>query len=161
MPTLRVDQKRGVEDLERLVGVERRDDLRQGRQVPVEELAQARVVLERAAARAPGDEELEAGRAERVLHVDEQKTGPEAVSRCGRDAVLLRPGGAFGEPGFVVDSPHLGDAVAGVVGGQRQLAQHERRLPPDIRREFARPCPAASLFPRPGSRERSGSAAAL
>ena len=75
MPTLRVDQKRGMEDLERLVGVERRDDLGQGRQVPVEELAQARVVLERAGARAPGDEELETGRAERVLHVDEQQAG--------------------------------------------------------------------------------------
>ena len=68
-----------MEDLERLVGVERRHDLRQRAEVAVDELAEPARVVERARAAAAGDEELEAGRAERVLDVDDDEGDAEAV----------------------------------------------------------------------------------
>ena len=71
VPSLAVDQHRAVEDLQRLVRVERGHDLRQRAEVAVDELAEATSVVERPCPRAPGDEELEARRAERVLHVDD------------------------------------------------------------------------------------------
>ena len=75
-----------MEDLQRLVRVERRHDLGQRAEVAVDELAEAARVVERARARAARDEELEAGRAERVLHVDDDERDPEAVVRRGRIA---------------------------------------------------------------------------
>jgi hypothetical protein len=59
--------------------VEGRHDLGDVVEVPVDELAQAACVVERAGARAAGDEELEPRRAERVLHVDDDERDPEAV----------------------------------------------------------------------------------
>ena len=52
-------------------------------EVAVDELAQPARVVERAGARPPRDEELEAGRAERVLDVDDDERDAEPV-RGGR-----------------------------------------------------------------------------
>ena len=120
-----VDEVRGVEDLERLMRVERGDDLRDRAQVPVEERAQAPAVVERARSRAAGDEELEAGRAERVLRVHEQETDAGRVVRCGLESMLGRPRARVGEARFVVDAPHLRDALEVDVRRERQLARHE------------------------------------
>jgi hypothetical protein len=65
--TVRVDQPRGVEHLLRVMGVQRRDDLRDRGEVPVDEFAQPPVVVGRSR-----HEQLEARRAEGVLAVDEQ-----------------------------------------------------------------------------------------
>ncbi len=70
--TFLVDEERRVEDLERLVRVERDHDLCDRAEVPVEERAEALRVVCGARAGPPGDEELEPRRAERVLLVYEQ-----------------------------------------------------------------------------------------
>ena len=81
MASLGVDEQRAVEDLERLVRVERGHDLRERAEIAVDELAEPPRVVERSRPGAAGDEELEAGRAERVLHVDDDERDPEAVVR--------------------------------------------------------------------------------
>ena len=100
-----------MEDLERLVRVQGHDGLGDRMEVSVEEGAQPPAVLERARAGASGDEELEAGRAERVLHVDEEQAESGAVAGRGLEAVLGRPGRRVREPRLVLDSPHVADAL--------------------------------------------------
>jgi hypothetical protein len=113
-----VDEERRVEDLERLVRVERDDGLRDDAEVAVEEGAEAPRVLHGARTRSSRDEELEPRRAERVLHVYEQETGANAVLRCTRDLVLLRPADRVTEASLVVDLPHLPHAIEVDVRGQ-------------------------------------------
>src|SRR4029453_16284946 len=74
MVSLLVDEPERVEDLHRLMGVERRHDLGDRVEVPVDELAEAAVVVDRARAGTACDEELEGGDAERVLDVDGNET---------------------------------------------------------------------------------------
>jgi hypothetical protein len=69
-----VDEPDRVEHLHRVVGIEARQDLRDLAEVPVDELAQAPVVVDCAGTRASPDEELELRDAERVLGVDGEKT---------------------------------------------------------------------------------------
>ena len=111
VPSLAVDQQRAVEDLERLVRVERGHDLRERAEVAVDELADAARVVERPGPRAPGDEELEARRAERVLHVDDDEGDPEAVVRRRLDRLLGAPALGVLESRRVVDAPDLADAI--------------------------------------------------
>ena len=105
-----VDEERGVEDLERLVRVERRHDLRHGREVPVHELADAASVLDR-----PLDDELEAGRAERVLDVDQDEANARLVPRRRRQPVLARPGCRLARALLVRHAPDLADRLRPVV----------------------------------------------
>ena len=118
MAAVCVDEERCVEDLERLVGVERHDGLRDDTEVAVEEGAEALRVVHGARTRSSGDEELEPRRAERVLHVHEQEAGANVVLRCTRDPVLSRPGDGVTEAGLVVHLPHLPHAVEVDVRGQ-------------------------------------------
>src|SRR5262249_4368277 len=69
------------------VRVEGRHDLGDAPEVPVDERAEARVVLDRAPARAAGHEELELGQAEGVLHVDGEKAHPDAILGSGTQAL--------------------------------------------------------------------------
>ena len=90
-------------------------------EVAVDELAEPARVVERARAAAAGDEELEAGRAERVLDVDDDEGGTEAILGSGRNAVLLPPALGVREARGVVDAPDLADAVGIPVRRQRKL----------------------------------------
>jgi hypothetical protein len=114
-----VDQERRVEDLERLMAVERRDDLRQRGEVPVQEVTQSPAVVQRPRAGAPGDEELEPRGAERVLNVDEQQARANPVLGDRGDAVLLGPGRGLDETGLVVDAPDIVDALGRMVRRHR------------------------------------------
>ena len=114
-----VDQERRVEDLERLMAVERRDDLRQRGEVPVQEVAQSPAVVQRPRTGAPGDEELEPRGAERVLNVDEQQARANPILGDRGDAVLLGPGCRLDETGLVVDPPDVADALGRIVRGHR------------------------------------------
>src|SRR3712207_1283456 len=60
-----------------MVGVEARKDLRDCAKVAVDKLAQTTVVVYRARARAPSNEELEVRDAERVLDVDGEEAEGE------------------------------------------------------------------------------------
>jgi hypothetical protein len=113
-----------MEDLECLVRVERDDDLRDRSEVPVHERAQSPAVLDGTAARSSGHEELEPGRAKRVLDVDgEQADAPPAV--CGRnDGVFARPGLRVSESCGVVDPPDLADPVEVGVARNGKLVEH-------------------------------------
>src|SRR6185503_9699653 len=124
MASLLVDQQRRMEDLEWLVGVQRRKRLRDRTEVPVDELAEPARVVERAGTAAAGDEQLEAGRAERVLDVDGDEGDPEAILGGRRNAVLLPPAAGVREARGVVDAPHLADAVGIPVLRQRKLVGH-------------------------------------
>ena len=86
-----VDQPDRVEHLHRVMGVEARNDLRDRSEVAIEELAQATAVVDRARARAAGDEQLEARDAERVLDVDRQQAEAERVRGGRADPVTLSP----------------------------------------------------------------------
>ena len=88
---LLVDEPDRVEHLHRTVGVEARKDLRDRGEVAVDELAQTPVVVDRARARAPGDEELEARYAERVLDVDGEEAEPKGVPGSRTQTVCHRP----------------------------------------------------------------------
>ena len=113
-----------MEDLERLVRVECDDDLRDRREVAVHELAQAPAVLDGTAARSSGDEELEPGRAERVLEVDGEQAHAPPVGGCRFDRVLRGPLPRLAEAGLVVDSPDVRDPVEVDVARQRELVEH-------------------------------------
>lgn len=111
-----------MEDLKRLVGIERDDRLRDRVQVPVDEGAESPVVVEGARSRATRDEELEAGSAERVLGVDEQETDPSSVGRGALEVVLLRPRQRTRKAGLVVDAPNVSHTFRIEVGRERKLA---------------------------------------
>jgi hypothetical protein len=105
---LLVDEPERVEDLHRLMGIERRHDLGDRVEVPVDELAETAVVVDRACAGAALDEQLEGGDAERVLDVDGDEADPHRVLRRRPQAVLR--------------GPQLGLARAVVVGHPPDLA---------------------------------------
>jgi hypothetical protein len=119
-PPFRVHEQDAVEDLERLVRVERGDDLRDRVQVPVDELAEPARVVQGARPRAAGDEELEPGRAERVLDVDDDEREPETVVGGGSHVALGPPALGVQEPRRVVDPPDLSDSSRVPVGRQRE-----------------------------------------
>ncbi len=118
MAAVRVDEERRVEDLERLMRVERDDGLREDVEVAVQKRAEALRVVHCARARPPGHEELEARRAERVLHVHEQEAGAKAVLGGTPDVVLGGPGDGVAEARLVVDLPDVPDAFEVCVRGQ-------------------------------------------
>jgi hypothetical protein len=124
MTPLLVDEEGAVEDLKRLMRVKRRHDLRQRAQVAVDELAEPARVVERGRSRPAGDEQLEAGRAERVLDVDGDERDPKAVRRRLGDLVLGAPALRVFRAGCVVHAPHLPDAVGVPVGRQRERLGH-------------------------------------
>jgi hypothetical protein len=62
-----------------MVGVEARNDLCDCAEVAVDELAQTTVVVDRARARAPSDEELEVRDAERILDVDGEEAEAKGI----------------------------------------------------------------------------------
>ena len=103
--------------------VERRHDLGQRAEVAIDELAEAASVVERPCPRAPGDEELEARRAERVLHVDDDDGDPETIVRRGLDRLLGAPALGVVETRRVVDAPDLADAIGIPVRGEREHAE--------------------------------------
>ena len=124
MPALVVDEHDRMEDLERLMCVERRHDLRQAVKVAVDELAQPARVVQRARAGPPGDEELEARRAEGVLDVDDHEGDSESVGGGRQQTVLFAPALRIREPRGIVDAPDLGHAVRIPVRGQRERICH-------------------------------------
>jgi hypothetical protein len=98
-----------MEDLHRLVRVHRRDDLRDGVQVAVDELAEPHIVLDRPAPRPPRHEQLEVRDAERVLDVDDDEAEPALVLRGRSDAVPSRPLLSLRRSLLVWDPPDLAD----------------------------------------------------
>ena len=114
-----VHQEGRVEDLHGQVGVHGGGDVGDAVQVVVDEAAQADVVLHRAAARPPGDEEFEVGQAEGVLHIDEHQGDAGRILRRWRDGVLLRPGAGLTGAGFVIHLPDLADFFGVEMGGKR------------------------------------------
>ena len=121
------------------MGVERGKDLRDRADVAVDELAEAARVVERARAGAAADEELEAGRAERVLDVDDDERDPEAIGGGRPQRVLLAPARRVLEPRRVVDAPHLADALGSPVGRQRERRDHGASVAACSRRSSSEP----------------------
>jgi hypothetical protein len=76
-----VDEEGRVEDLERLMRVERDDCLRDQIEVVVDERAEPAAVVERPRPRTTCHEELEPGRAEGVLGVDGEEADAGLVAR--------------------------------------------------------------------------------
>src|SRR5207302_10085970 len=74
------------------------------------------------------DEELESRGAERVLAVDGEQAGPNAVLGRGPDPVLLRPRRRLDGPRLVVDAPHLRYALGPEMGRDRERARHATAL---------------------------------
>ena len=85
------------EDLECKVGVERRGDVRERAEVPVDELGNAAVVVEGAPPVPPGHVQRPLGKAEVFLHVDEEQVDVALVRGRGLDAVGSPPFLGFGE----------------------------------------------------------------
>src|SRR6266508_2267874 len=111
-----VDEPGRVEDLLGPVRVERRHDLRDPSEVPVDELAKAAVVVGRAR-----HEQLEPRRAERVLDVHDEEADPARVVSGGPDPVLLRPRRRLRRARLVRDTPDLLDPAGIPVRWERQL----------------------------------------
>ena len=86
-----VHQEHRVEDLHGGVGIQRGGDVGDRPQVAVDELAQAAVVFHRAHPGAPADEQLEAGDAEGVLHVDSDQGDFITHRWLPADLVLVCP----------------------------------------------------------------------
>ena len=86
-----VDEPDRVEHLHRMVGVEARKDLCDCAEVAVDELAQTTVVVDRARAEAPCDEEFEVRDAECVLDVDGEEAEAKGVLCRWAYTVLLGP----------------------------------------------------------------------
>jgi hypothetical protein len=128
--TLVVDEVPGVEDLHRLVRVHRRDDARDRIEVLIDELAQAPVVVERARAAAPRDEELELGQTEGVLDVDEHDAEAEGILVRRAQRMLARPLARFSRTLLVPHRPDLADAVR---RDERRDRQHGGSLEPAAR----------------------------
>ena len=139
MVALVVDEPDGVEDLHRPVRVEAGDDLRDRAEVPVHEVAEAPVVVDRAGAGAAADEELEVGDAERVLDVDGEQADPERVVRRRADPVLLGPRSCLARALLVGDAPDLADPLS--AGRNRAQATRALRasLVPGLRIRAAMP----------------------
>ena len=114
-----VDEPDGVEDLHRLVRVERRDDLRDCVQVSVEEFAQPPVVVDRARAGASSHEQLEAGDAEGVLDVHGDQADPLQVVGGRAQPVLESPGFGLARALLVRHAPDLADGRGVEVGRNR------------------------------------------
>jgi hypothetical protein len=127
MALVAVDEERRVEDLEGLVRVHGDDGLRDRREVPVQEVAQAPTVLQRAHARTARDEELEAGRAEGVLQVDRQQADACLVARHRGEPVLRGPGERVPKARLVIDTPHVPDAIDVDVRWERKLVHFRTR----------------------------------
>jgi hypothetical protein len=106
-----VDPEQRVEDLPGRVCVERRRDLGDAPQVPVDELARAKAVLDGALAAAAGHEQLELGQAERVLHVHEHQADALRIAPRGSDAVLARERARLRRTRRVGHAEHLADAT--------------------------------------------------
>ena len=121
----RVHEPQRVEDLRRLVRVERREDLGHGVDVAVEELAEAAVVVDGSSSRAAAHEQFEFRNAERVLHVDEHERDAEVVVRSRTERVLPRPFRRGHRALLVRNTPHRAD-VRGVE--VRRNRQHSRRV---------------------------------
>ena len=99
-----VDEEDWMKDLNRLVGVEARMNLRDERQVAVDEARKSRRVLDGASPGGTADIELELRQAEGVLHIDEPEPHAKIVLRARANS--LRPGPLTGVGGAprVVDS---------------------------------------------------------
>ena len=121
MLALLVDQPDRVEDLHRVVRVEAREDLRDRAEVAVDELAQPAVVVDRAAAGAARDEQLEVRDAEGVLDVHGEQADAPLVLPGGADAVLRGPGGRLAGALLVWHAPDLADPAWVEMCRQRQL----------------------------------------
>src|SRR5438552_3889234 len=122
-----VDEPDRVEDLNRVVGIETRKDLRNRAEVAVDELAQTTVVVDSARAGAPPHEELEVGDAERVLDVDGDKADAKGVL-CRREQTMpLRPGLGLARAILVGDAPNVAYAARLEVGRERQLTHRAIR----------------------------------
>ena len=114
-----------MEDLERLMRVEGRDDLRERAEVAVDELAEPTGVVERARARCgPATKSSNPG----VQNVFWTSTTTSATRKrsLGRrlDACCSRQRRASSNAGRVVDAPHLADAVGVPVRRQRERLGH-------------------------------------
>ena len=83
MVAVPIDEPDRVEHLHRLVRVEPRQHLRDRPQVPIDELDQPAIVVDRAAARPPGNEQFDVRNAERVLDVDRERTDAKRVFAAG------------------------------------------------------------------------------
>ena len=111
-----------VEHLHRLVRVEASEHLRDRVQVPVDELAEPAVVVDRARSRAPRDEQFESGYAEGVLNVHGHEADAQPVVRRPLQLVLARPGFGRRRPLLVRDPPDEVDALGVEMGRDRQHA---------------------------------------
>ena len=86
-----VDDPDRVENLHRMVSVETWKDLRDCAEVAVDELALTTVVVDRARARAPSDEELKVRDAECVLDVDGEEAEAKGILCRWAQTALLGP----------------------------------------------------------------------
>src|SRR5262249_35063097 len=111
MPAALAEEVDAVEDLHRLMRVHRRHDLGDRVEVPVDERAEAPVVVDRTGARAARDEELEARDAEGVLDVDEDEADTECVLVRRPQTLLRGPVPRIGGPLLVLDAPDVADAI--------------------------------------------------
>src|SRR3990172_10855782 len=119
----------GVEELHGVVRVHRGDDLRDGSEVPVQELAETAAVVDGARAGAARYEELEAWDAERVLHVHDDEAEAKAILGRGPEAVKARPALRSDGPLLVGDAPDVGDGAGVEVRRDGQLAVlHDRHF---------------------------------
>jgi hypothetical protein len=118
MPAGSVHEPGGVEDLVRLMCVEGGHDLGDRGEIAVDELAEAAAVGRRA-----GDEQLEAGRAERVLAVDDHEPDAGRVVCRRREHVLDRPPLGLGRPVLVRNAPDISGARRVEVRRDRQLRE--------------------------------------
>ena len=121
MVPLLVDQPDRVEHLHRMVRVEARKDLRDISEISVDELTQTTVVVNRAGAGAPRDEELEVRDAERVLDIDGEEAEAKRVLGGGPEAVLVRPRGRFAGAVLVRDPPDLTNTARVEMRRERKL----------------------------------------
>ena len=99
--------------------VEGGGDFSDAAQVPVDELAEADVVLDGAAAGAPADEEIEVRQAEGVLAIDERQADAVVVLRRRPQPVLPRPRLRLHRSLPVGHAPDLIDAIGIEVRGNR------------------------------------------
>jgi hypothetical protein len=104
-----------MEDLERLVGVERDDRLRDRSEVPVDEVAD-RLLSSSPRTGAPGNEELEAGRAERVLRIDEEQAYARPSRADDRTSCSTAHDRASAKRASYSTLPHLAHPLRADVG---------------------------------------------
>jgi hypothetical protein len=125
MAALLVEQERRMEDLESAVGIHRRVNPGDAREIAIEELGKTNGVVRRPSSRAAGDEELEAGNGKRVLQVHEQKPHGRPVHGRRSDGMPLAKldgvAGAFAI-GNAVD---LADSGGIEMVGERQFAHQK------------------------------------